>query len=219
MPKIRVGETLSESFGIVRSHPIVMVPSVIMSLLGVLQGVIIALILPGIMTGTLSAIIGGLIVAVIVSVIIDVIVWGMYPIMTRNALDGKEIKLKETFNKVVPRLASLIGAVILAALITACGFILFIIPGIIFLVWFYFIIPAVMLSGESATGALSASKRFVKGKFWSAILLILVIAGISLIVSLFELIPYGSIITFILGIPLTAWTYIVPAYAYIKYAD
>ena len=58
---------------------------------------------------------------------------------------------------------------ILAGLAVLGGFVLLIIPGIIFSTWFAFVIYAVALDGEKNTAALRASKRLVTGRWWEGL--------------------------------------------------
>lgn len=58
-------------------------------------------------------------------------------------------------------------ASILAGLIILGGMILFIIPGIIFSIWYAFVLYAVALDNNTATGSLKASKDLVTGRWWS----------------------------------------------------
>jgi len=190
-----------------------MVPSVIMTLMSMALSLLAML---GTVAGGTAGMAAGVIIMLIVTMIIGAIIMGMYPLMTKDVLEGKDIDLGETFHAVVPRIGSLIGASILAGLIVAAGAALLIIPGIIFATWFYYTIPAVMLSGESATKSLSASKRFVEGKFWGTFLLLIVVVIVSMIIGLFQRVPYGIIIYVMLMIPVTAWVYTIPPYAYLK---
>lgn len=63
------------------------------------------------------------------------------------------------------------------------GFILLIIPGIIFMVWFAFSYMVLLLENKRGTEALTASKSYVSGKWWAVFGRILFLALIMLIVS------------------------------------
>lgn len=56
---------------------------------------------------------------------------------------------------------------ILVTLLIAVGSILFIIPGIIFFVWYNFSTYTMILDNQTWTGALKASKNLVIGRWWS----------------------------------------------------
>ena len=60
-------------------------------------------------------------------------------------------------------------ASLLAGLAILGGFILLIIPGIIFSVWFAFALYAVVLDGQKDIGALRFSKKLVKGRWWGTL--------------------------------------------------
>jgi MFS family permease len=64
-------------------------------------------------------------------------------------------------------------ASVLTALAVLGGLILFIIPGIIFSVWFAFALYSVALDGQKNTDALRFSKKLVQGRWWAAFLRIL----------------------------------------------
>ncbi|MFA5937245.1 MAG: hypothetical protein WC822_05230, partial [Candidatus Paceibacterota bacterium] len=68
-------------------------------------------------------------------------------------------------------------ASILNGLAILGGFILLVIPGIIFSIWFSFTTYAVVLDNARGTAALSASKKLVVGRWW-AVLVRLFIPGI-----------------------------------------
>lgn len=79
---------------------------------------------------------------------------------------------------------------LLVALTMIVGFILFVIPGIIFSVWFMFSIYILVVEGTSGTAAMRRSKFYARGKFWGLIgraLVVILIAMIpSILVSAFE---------------------------------
>ena len=64
---------------------------------------------------------------------------------------GKELSAGESYQRAAPRLAGLIGTQILAGIIVLLGFCLFIVPGIIFSLWFYVLVPVVVLEGVAGT--------------------------------------------------------------------
>lgn len=57
----------------------------------------------------------------------------------------------------------------LVALIVLGGTILFIIPGIIFTIWYIFISYVIILEGKTGLSALRASKELVVGRWWSIV--------------------------------------------------
>jgi hypothetical protein len=84
-----------------------------------------------------------------------------------NALIKKQtIDLTAVYNLSYSKMLSYLWISILTILAVLGGTILFIIPGIIFSVWFSFAAYILVIEGVSGTRALSASKELVKGYFW-----------------------------------------------------
>jgi len=105
-------------------------------------------------------------------------------------LDGKTAKLelsdlvKLGASKIVP----VILTVILLTLIVVGGFILLIIPGIVFLVWFTFVTQVVIFEDKSGMQALKQSREYVRNRWWGVfgrlILAGLVLMGLGLAFSI-----------------------------------
>lgn len=73
-------------------------------------------------------------------------------------------------------LSLLVGLTVLA------GFILLVIPGIIFSVWFMFSTYVLVVEGTGGTAAMRRSKFYARGKFWGLV-------GRMLVIMLFTLVP------------------------------
>ena len=54
----------------------------------------------------------------------------------------------------------------LAGVVVVLGFMLLLIPGIIFAVWFSFVLGVLIFEGKSGTAAMSRSRELTKGRFW-----------------------------------------------------
>ncbi len=74
-----------------------------------------------------------------------------------------------------------IGASILSGIIIVGGFILLIVPGIIFAVWFAFVMYAVALDGKDSVSSLTFSKNLVKGKWWATLWRLIVPAAVYIV--------------------------------------
>ena len=95
------------------------------------------------------------------------------------------------------RLSGLIGTQILAGIIVVLGLVLLIVPGIIFSLWFYVLVPVVVLEGVAGTTALGRSRELMRGNLGKAFLVGLLVglvaailgaiigAGIGLVMGLF----------------------------------
>ena len=244
MSKLNMREALSESLEALWLYSTIMVPSVVTALLiTTIVPLVLAFMLLGVTVGGMGGILVALVVGALVLIVIEAIIFGMYPPMTRDVMGGKEVDLIGAFREVTSRAKSLIGASMLIALIVilliiaggttelvvaslnswivvAVAGIGFTIVGVIFAVWFWYVIPAVMLSDASAVGAISTSKSFTKGKFWGTFLFILTMAALVALSALFTWIPsIGRVIQFLLLIPISALWGIVPSYIYLKYSE
>lgn len=76
---------------------------------------------------------------------------------------GRDISVKEAYQAILPRIWILIGASILVGLTVAAGFMLLIVPGIIFGLWFALTTQCIVLENEGVTGGMGRSRSLVKG--------------------------------------------------------
>jgi hypothetical protein len=91
----------------------------------------------------------------------------------------REISISESYLRVADNLFPLLGAVIIASIITAVGLMLCLLPGVVTAVWFCLIPPIVMIEGEGGIGALRRSRTLVKGYFWKTFLVVVLLASIQ----------------------------------------
>lgn len=81
-------------------------------------------------------------------------------------VDGKILGVRKTFDKSLPRVLPVFFTGILTGILVVLGFVLLIIPGIIFLIWFYFAQYVAIVEGLGPVAALRRSRQIVKGYFW-----------------------------------------------------
>ena len=232
-------EVLGSSFDIIRKKPIVLFPHIVPAaiiapaLFFREQALVFQSIESLLPAYTLFI---GIMAIVIVGAIVSFIIEGMYPLMVKNVIEGKEVEMAVAFRKAVSRLPSVIGASILVGLLVGAGFMLAIVPGIIFITWYYYTIPAIMLENRGALDGISSSRRFGRTRKWKTFLMFLVLGLIesgggiiawtvmlylvtSLAIPFFHIIPVtGLVIGIIIGIFASVWGSIIASYAYIKYA-
>jgi len=80
---------------------------------------------------------------------------------------GQEVKsIGEELKVAVPLILPALLVSILAGLAIFGGFVLLIIPGIIFIMWFAFSLYALLLDNKHGTEALKYSKQLVNGRWW-----------------------------------------------------
>jgi len=73
----------------------------------------------------------------------------------------------------LPLVLPSLWVIILTSLSVFGGLLLFIIPGIIFSIWFFFSVYARVLDNQKGTNALAWSKRLVQGEWWDVLWLLL----------------------------------------------
>ncbi len=109
-------------------------------------------------------------------------------------LSSKELKLLDVYKASASGLISFCLTLLLSGLIIFVGFLLFIIPGVILFVRFYFVPFVASLEGIYYRSALRKSSEYVKGLWWKVFARILI-----LVVLLFVVSVIFYIILFILG--------------------
>jgi len=76
----------------------------------------------------------------------------------------------------------------MTGLIVTLGFVLLLVPGIIFMVWFAFATFILIFEGKKGTGALKASREYVRGRWWAVLgrigFLIVIVLLISIVLSI-----------------------------------
>ena len=87
-------------------------------------------------------------------------------VATFCAVKENEINFKKALALAWPKMGSFFWISLLTALAIFAGFILLVIPGIIFAVWFCFSIFVFVAEDLRGTAALKKSKQLVRGYFW-----------------------------------------------------
>ncbi len=148
----------------------------------------------------------------------------MYPVMIKNMRDRKELDSWAAFNVSKKKFMPVLGALILIGIQVTFGFILLIIPGLIFLAWYYYTIPAIMINDLGVKEGMQASKNFAKDKKFKTFLLYLIPYLLVLTIDLaLENVDMATEMQLLFdwstALFLAVWLAVIPAYAYVKYAD
>ena len=101
--------------------------------------------------------------------------------VVKSKIDGKTVSVGEALKKSLSKWSAAIGANLLAYIFLLGLALLLIIPGIIYYVYWSFVVYVVILQDKSGKSALDYSKTIVKGRWWK-------VAGYSLVFSLLSLI-------------------------------
>lgn len=96
---------------------------------------------------------------------------------------GQPVDVESSYRYAFSRLGGLILLALLIALVVGVGFILLIIPGIIFLVFLAVAVPAFIVERLGVTDSMSRSWRLVRGQWWFTLLVIVVTALLTGVVS------------------------------------
>ncbi len=91
--------------------------------------------------------------------------WFWLPTALLCAL-GEDGTVWSAYKKALSLFVPILGVGILMGAIVAGGLLLFIVPGIVFCVWFSLSYPLVVFEGKRGLDALMVSRELVKGRFW-----------------------------------------------------
>lgn len=105
-------------------------------------------------------------------------------VITKSMVEGVQLPVKALAKLSWEKMGKLLMANFLSGLLIALGLILLIVPGIIFVFWFYFTAQVVIYEDLSGKAALSRSKALVKGHFWWLVKNLAVYFGVSLLVTM-----------------------------------
>lgn len=92
-----------------------------------------------------------------------------------------EVSIGRAFETALPKLRGYFWISVVSGMIVAIGIILFVIPGIIFGVWYTFAIVVFLVEGISGMAALKQSKHYVSGR-WGSVAGRLIFAGFIYII-------------------------------------
>ena len=200
IPPKRLGEILSAAFNIYKANAsqlilivaVVVVPLSLVS--AVFSGVVFApdkvrvtnaggvVVFDYAGRGLGVALLAGAIGALI-AVLISAVLQAAILRAAAQATIGDPVDVEASYRYGLKRLWSVILVSILVGLVVAVGFILLVIPGIIFLVFLSVAIPVLIVEGRRGTEAMGRSWNLVKGNFWHAFGVIVVAALIVGIIS------------------------------------
>jgi glycerophosphoryl diester phosphodiesterase family protein len=139
----------------------------------------------GVVSGNRSAVVG-LFVGLILALIGLVIVFVLQAAILRGAAQatiGDPVDVEASYRWGLRRFPSVLLLAILVGITVLVGFILLIIPGLIFIVMFSVAIPVLVIENRKGTEAMSRSWNLVKGHFWHVVLVLIVTALITGLVS------------------------------------
>jgi len=193
-----LGEILSEAFRIYRENAaklmvIVAVVVVPLSFIGALLGHFVGeptlhrvKILGQPATIEYSRSFGVTILALLIAAAIGVSIWAiLQAAILRGAAQatiGDPVDVEASYRWGLSRFGSVLLVALLVGIVVGVGFILLIIPGLIFLVFLSVSEPALIVENRRGPEALKRSWNLVRGHFWHALVVILIAAILTGIV-------------------------------------
>jgi hypothetical protein len=165
------GEIWSEAFRIYKENAanLLLIVAVVVVPLTLVSAVIVQ-------TGTT-------IVGLLVGAAIGIIIWAvLQAAILRGAAQatiGDTVDIEASYRWGLARFGSVLLVALLVGIVVAVGFLLLIIPGFIFLVFLSVSEPALIVENRRGTEAMSRSWNLVRGRFWHALVVILVAAIIT----------------------------------------
>lgn len=111
-------------------------------------------------TSNVTAITGAVALLLVIEWI-NVVASGMVVKATSDLVTGERASLQETANHTLRKLPALMTVGLLTGVLTVTGLVLFIIPGIILIIIFSFVAPAIMIEGQGGLESLRRSRQLV----------------------------------------------------------
>ncbi|MBD3281377.1 hypothetical protein GF391_01385 [Candidatus Uhrbacteria bacterium] len=109
--------------------------------------------------------------------------------ITKSALENKAISWQESLKLAINKWLKAIGTNLLAGILLLGLFILLIIPGIIFSIYWYFILYVVIFTDKWGLEALKASKELVQNRWWKTFGYAILFGALALIVGAIASLP------------------------------
>jgi hypothetical protein len=203
-PKKRaLGEIFSRAFQIYIDNPIIIVPS----LIPIAALVLVMVIFAGYMG--LIAVFGegefiafsalaGLFLFLILMIVLFFLAEGMTIEMIREASSDNKADLSYAWQATLAKMEPLVLTSLLAGIIVAFGYVLFLIPGVILSFAFWFVAQTVMIDGKSGIEAMKASYRFVEANLSDALIVVLASLAIGAVL---PTIPFIGALASLLSLP------------------
>lgn len=128
----------------------------------------------------------------------------------RRVVAKENFNIKETFSKALRLLPKFFVVSVLVGIVVGFGFVLLIIPGIIFGTWFSFSLFVLINEKTGILESMRRSKKLVKGKFWKVLGRLFIFMLFTILGDIvFSFLPYGlgAVVVTIFG-----GLFLLPAY-------
>jgi hypothetical protein len=223
-------EVLKETFKFIRSKPIILIPMIILVLFSRLQDYLASSYI-GIpdnirsiedLMPILPLILAYFIISSILLCIIYAIIEGIYTVTIKNMFENKDVNLGTASGLASKKASLLIAAGLLIGLMISAGTLFLIIPGMYFMIWYFYTIPFIMLENRGVLDGMKASKEFARNKksdtiyFLTIPFLYLFLCSFIAEVVLYKVPMAYYAITIVLDSIIFTWYSVIPVYVYSK---
>lgn len=201
--KRALGEIFSRAFEIYRDNPIMVVPS-LLPIAALIVGMVIFAGYMGLIAifgegGFIAfSALSGLFLFLILMIVLFLLAEGMTIEMVREAASGNKADLSYAWQITRAKIEPLILSSVMAGVIVALGYMLFLIPGVILSFVFFFVAQTVMIDDRSGVEALKASYHFVEANLSDALIVVLASLAIGAVL---PTIPFIGAILSLLSLP------------------
>lgn len=163
---ISVGDLLTQSWAIYTKRVWTFAGIMIAPILAIVGMIILALGVGSIFPAEMSFNALGILVSI--AIFVSLIIYPLGSLALLVAINGyqEKIGVKESYRLSWPKFWSYCWVLFLLSCVIGLGFFLFIIPGILFFIWYGFAIFVVVFEDSKGMAALSKSKEYVKGYWW-----------------------------------------------------
>lgn len=188
---VSIGSVFQRAFAAIRLNPAVIV--LLALVIGALPGLLLSFIFfrigafsPGTArTGNIAAgMFGATMLFSVFSLVISALVQGALTRATVSAEQGVKVSIGESLSAALRVVAPLIGLTILWALAVGVGFLLLVIPGVVFITMWAVAVPALVVERTSIFKAFGRSAELTKGSRWKVFGLLLMVLVIYWLLSL-----------------------------------
>ena len=119
--------------------------------------------------GTIGIVIKIILLSISIIGIVITQLWGTIALIYTTVNHEQKIGIKEAFQKTQNKIISCLWIAFLSGFIITGGMFLFIIPGMLFSIWFSFVYYILITENLNGINALLKSKEYIKGKFWGVL--------------------------------------------------
>jgi len=212
-------ETLQQAWGIYVQRigtflGIMLIPVLVMALIFVLSA---GLYVTNFSGGAGTAAFGVGIVGAVALIIAQI--WAQVALLYAIKDTRENIGMAEAYRRAKDLILSYIWVSLLVGLVTLAGFLLLIIPGIIFMVWYLFAVYILVSEDKKGMAALRQSREYVRGKwadvFVQVLFLVVIIFVASIIITQIFGEQFGNLLTNLFIVPF-GFTYYFVLYSFLK---